>query len=125
MPLYSDIFAGYTKNNATGVDVVEDRNSIEQSMKNIILTKKGERINDPLFGTNIQGLLFEKMNNFIANEIMEEIYFSIENYEPRVVLDEVKVDLDYRNKTYKIDIEYSIKKLKKSFNLLIDLELQG
>ena len=125
MPIYADINLNYQPNASTGIPIIENRNSIEQSMKNILLTRKGSRYFDPLFGTNIHNYLFDKLNVFTGNEIKEEINFALGNYEPRIIIDEINVNIDYEHNKYSVDIEYTIIKFKKTFNLFIDLELQG
>ena len=89
---YSDFYKNFNKNfgskdlaKQTGDD------AIIGSLRNIIFTRKGERPFNPEFGCNIQNLLFENFNNFVAKSIETEIRSSIENFEPRVQLNDVSV----------------------------------
>ena len=60
MAKYKDIDFKFSKNSFTGdLNVVQDSNSIKQSIKNIILTMKGERSFKYEFGSAIQRMLFE------------------------------------------------------------------
>ncbi len=94
-PKYSDLSMFLTKNRYTGdFDLTKDKTSIKASIKNIILTQKGERPFDRNFGSNIQETLFSTQNNRFADSIIESsIYSSIMTNEPRV---------DYKNFSVKI-----------------------
>ncbi len=94
-PKYSDLSMFLTKNRYTGdFDLTRDKNSIKASIKNIILTQKGERPFDRNFGSNIQETLFSTQNNRFVDSIIESsIYSSIMTNESRV---------DYQNFSVKI-----------------------
>ena len=76
---------------AADIKIVENEESINQSIKNIILTTKGEVFFDPDFGSRIRQLLFEKMNIITETLLRDEIYYAIENFEPRVDINKVTV----------------------------------
>jgi phage baseplate assembly protein W len=82
---YSDFYLNFNKSYGTG-DLARQTNedSIISSLKNIILTRKGERPFFPEFGCNVSGLLFENFNQFTADAIETEIKTAVENFEPRV-----------------------------------------
>lgn len=82
---YSDFYLNFNKSFGTG-DLARQTNedSIISSLKNIILTRKGERPFFPEFGCNISGLLFENFTQFTADAIETEIRTAVENFEPRV-----------------------------------------
>lgn len=87
-----------------------DYKAIENSIKNIILTPKGSLPGKPLFGSNIQGYLFDIVDNATQMFMEEEIQVAISNWEPRAILDAVIVDQipDYNRVIVKIF--FSIKK---------------
>ena len=82
---YSDFYLNFNKSFGTG-DLARQTNedSIISSLKNIILTRKGERPFFPEFGCNVSGLLFENFTQFTADAIETEIRTAVENFEPRV-----------------------------------------
>ena len=83
--MYSDFYLNFNKSFGTG-DLARQTNedSIISSLKNIILTRKGERPFFPEFGCNVSGLLFENFTQFTADAIETEIRTAVENFEPRV-----------------------------------------
>ena len=83
-------------------------NAIARSVRNIILTTPGEKFFDPDFGSNVSKLLFENVDDITASQIQEEIEFSINNYEPRVKLLDVKVIADNDNASFDTIITYEV-----------------
>ena len=55
---------------------------ISENIRRIILTKKGERVGEPNFGSNVKMFLF--MPQIFIEDVIEEIRTSIEAFEPRV-----------------------------------------
>ena len=68
-----------------------DEESVKESLKNIILMAKGEKLFQPSFGGNIRALLFELNSPATIKLIQEQIKNTINNYEPRVQLIDVEV----------------------------------
>ena len=85
---------------------VTDENSIVQNIYNILLTRKGERLFNPDFGTTIEERVFSIMNEDDETSILQECFTAIRDYEPRVSVDydESKVEIDYDANTIRIII---------------------
>ena len=82
---YSDLYNNLDKNFGTrDLARLTNEDSIINSLKNIILTKKGERPFYPEFGCNISGLLFENFSKFTHDAIETEIKTAVQNFEPRI-----------------------------------------
>jgi phage baseplate assembly protein W len=82
---YSDLYNNLNKNFGTrDLARLTNEESTINSLKNIILTKKGERVFQPDFGCNISGLLFENFSKITNDAIETEIRTAVENFEPRV-----------------------------------------
>jgi phage baseplate assembly protein W len=74
------------------VVVSKDERAVTQAIKNLVLTKYGERLMQPLIGCNIHSMLFEPLDIFSALEMKTIIINTIRNYEPRVQILNVAVD---------------------------------
>ena len=74
------------------VVVLKDERAVTQAIKNLVLTKYGERLMQPLIGCNIHSMLFEPLDIFSALEMKTIIINTIRNYEPRVQILNVAVD---------------------------------
>lgn len=89
---YSDFYTNLDKNFGTkDIARLTDDDSVIQSIKNIIFTKKGERPFFPEFGCNVHSLLFENLSEFTFESIRTEIKTAIENFEPRAKIDKIVV----------------------------------
>lgn len=80
--------------------------AIKDSVMNLVLTKRGERLYQPEVGGNVSGLLFELMSDETTYRIQREIQEVITNWEPRVRLQSVDVTPDYDNNYYGITIRF-------------------
>jgi phage baseplate assembly protein W len=90
-------------------------NSTDQAkanLRNLILTKVGERYEQPTFGCNLLNILFQPMSDDIIGNINEIIqtpvsywlpYISIENIDVKTNLDDIIPD-----HTIKITIKYTV-----------------
>jgi phage baseplate assembly protein W len=106
--LYSDFLTSFSKTPAGNqlAKVVNER-SINQSLKNIILTDFGERLFQPGIGSNIRAMLFE--NNIASNLSTLEFYISqsISINEPRVNLLEINLSTGTSEHELVINIIYT------------------
>ena len=85
---------------------ITDENSLIQNIYSILLTRKGERLFNPDFGTTIEERVFSIMNEDDETSILQECFTAINDYEPRVSVDydESKVEIDYDANTIRIII---------------------
>lgn len=88
--------------------VLKDINAIARSVKNIVFTLPGEKFFDPEFGSYITASLFENIDEFTALTIRDEIKNSLENFEPRISVTDVKVDPLYDENTFNVTIDYEV-----------------
>jgi phage baseplate assembly protein W len=90
--IYSDFQTNFTmhpiKKDLTKL-VNED--AVKRSIKNIVMTNFYERRFRPRFGANIRKYLFENITPLTLRAIQSDITTSIETFEPRANLIDVKV----------------------------------
>lgn len=65
---------------------------VKSNIKNLLLTKKGERILQPEFGSGLQALLFEPNVDDFESRIEDTINESLEQWLPYVTAEEIEVD---------------------------------
>jgi phage baseplate assembly protein W len=89
-----------------GFAEVTDENSLVQNIYNILLTRKGERLFNPDFGTTIEERVFDIMNEDDETRLLQECFEAIREYEPRVSVDyeESRVDVDDDSNTIRVII---------------------
>lgn len=61
------------------------------NLKNLILTRRGERVLQPLFGTNLQDSLFEQNDVLLKDSIETNIIEAVEFWLPYISIRELKV----------------------------------
>jgi phage baseplate assembly protein W len=69
-----------------------DVEAVKQSLKTILVTNPFEKKFDPNFGVGIYGYLFENFTPPMVRVLERKIIEQIEEYEPRAVLESVKID---------------------------------
>jgi len=123
LDLYSDLHKDLSVNPISG-DIALKRNeeAVKESIKNLILTDKGERLMQPLIGGNIRAMLFENNTPAVIKMIQEQIRITIETYEPRCALIDVNVLSSLDDNTVKIDIYFYINNVADPIALTVFLE---
>ena len=87
---------------------IKNETAIARSIRNLVLTQQGERPFNSILGSKGSGLLFENLDEITGSAIRDEIRTTINNFEPRVNLLEVKVLPNYDSYEYNVTIRYEI-----------------
>ena len=116
--IYSDFNHSFIANpNTRQLPRKTNTEAVKQSLRNMLLTNKYERLRNPEFGTNIRRYLFESFDGHIVEQLENEIRISIQNYEPRVRVIDIVVDPRPDDNSIYINIEFAIVTAKDSTNL--------
>ncbi len=83
--------------------------AIKQSLKMLLSTGQGTRLFLPDYGCRVKGFLFEPFDDSTAKRLGIEIEESIRNYEPRVTVINVIVEMDWATTTYNVQILYRVR----------------
>lgn len=87
-------------------------NQAKDSLKNLILTHKGERIMEPEFGCDIWKLIFEQIDGeLIENKIENVIIDAVSTWMPYITINEIIFDyddIDIDNNKIFLDIKFSL-----------------
>ena len=89
---YSDFNLLFSTHPATG-DVIRrtDEDAVKQSLRNLISTRHYERPFHPEIGCQLHGLLFENFNPVTVQVMKKTIFDTIDKFEPRVTVLEVRL----------------------------------
>lgn len=90
--------------------LVTDNNfdSINNSIRNIIFTTKGEKVGDPEFGSNIKNVLFSQMDIITEHLLKSSLRDSLEFYEPRISVENIDIISSPDQNQYDIEVIYKI-----------------
>lgn len=89
------------------------------NLKNLLLTRKGERPFQPTFGTDIYSLLFEQISEQLSSDLEESLRNDIQYWLPYIVIDEINI---ITNEDYnRIDISLKVKVTEQGANVVINM----
>ena len=123
LTVYSDFHKDLTLNplnNDVAIRLNED--SVKESLKNLILTDKGERLFQPLIGSDVRKSLFDNMTPATVMMIEQSVRNTINSFEPRATVINVEVIPEYDNYTVKVNITFYVRNLQEPVTVSIFLE---
>jgi len=96
--------------NPINADIIGVKNdtAIARSIRNLVLTTRGERFFNEDLGSGVSKVLFDTVDDISSSVIRDEIEETIIRFEPRVKLTDVIVKPDYDNNEFNVTITYDI-----------------
>ena len=86
----------------------KNEDSVKRSIRNILLTDKGERFFNPTFGSDIRKMLFENFSPSTEQVVADLIKTAIGNHEPRANVIDVNVSGNPDQNSMYINIVFSV-----------------
>ena len=107
--IYSDVDLSFKVHPTTG-DILKIKNAtvIKQSMRNILQTRKFERIGHPEIGSNLSELLFDQMSPMTEARLLQSIELTMTNLEPRAIIKDIKVTSEDLQNRYRVTIVFTM-----------------
>lgn len=99
-----------------------DEEAVKDSLKNIILTNKGERLFQPNLGSDVSKSLFDLMAPATLKVLEESVRSTINNYEPRANLLKVELKPEYDNNRVEIIITFYVRNAETPVTVAVFLE---
>ena len=65
----------------------------KSNLKNLLMTRKGERIMQPNFGTGLHELLFEQMDEGFETKLQETITKNVNYWLPYINIEEIDIEM--------------------------------
>jgi len=120
---YKDLDLNFTAHPVTKDVVKRTGNAaIIGALKNLLLTNRYEKPFQPNYGSRIRGLLFEDVSFIIANILKTEIELAIQNFEPRVGVDAIKVEAQPEENRYAVTLRFYINNVDAPVTITMFLE---
>jgi phage baseplate assembly protein W len=82
--------------------------AVKRSIKNLLLTNRGERLFNSDVGSDIRSLLFEQMSPATEQILEDFIRVTVDNHEPRAKIEEVQILTDQDTQTVYATISFSV-----------------
>jgi uncharacterized protein len=93
-----------------GIALVSGEREIEEAMRLVLATAPGERPMRPEFGCAVHELVFAPVNASTVGQIQYEVRLTLERWEPRIEVTDVKVTVNARDASILyIDVRYTIR----------------
>lgn len=120
--LYADFHKDLTLNPVNS-DLARRINeeAVKESIKNLLLTNRGERLFNPNLGSNLRNIIFENLTPDVVVIIKETVRETIENYEPRCNLIEVNVTSSIDGNEVTITVVFNVINIEKPITLNVTL----
>jgi phage baseplate assembly protein W len=121
--VYSDFLNDLTPHPVVK-DIVRYTNeaSVSRSIRNLLLTNRGERLYQPDIGSDIQQLLFEPMIASTGDLIRKFVQNTISTYETRAKVLDVQVLAYEEQNAYAVTISYMIINRQDPVQLTVTLD---
>lgn len=115
-------FSSYEYQN-TGSFKITDLELVKLDLLNHIFTRRGERVNEPTFGTSIPDMPFEPITEELLDELRDELE-TVFDYDPRVELLQLDLvtDVDGNSITAQVALLFVEFQVTDVLNIRIDLE---
>lgn len=102
---FKDISLSFKRHPVTNdILILKNEDAIKRSVINLVQTQLGERFFNDLLGTSVNSSLFELATEEINIILQREIETVLNNFEPRIRLNNIKVEIvdDYNELNVKI-----------------------
>lgn len=93
------------------ISTLSDTDAVKRSVVNLVLTKHFERPFHPELGCNVTALLFENITPITAIGIKRSVEDVIQNFEPRVRLISVDVNVNPDSNGYDVTITFYVENI--------------
>lgn len=121
--LYSDFHKDLTVNPISGdVALKTNEEAVKESIKNLILTDRGERLFQPYVGGNVRAMLFENNTPATIKLLQEQIKDTIKIYEKRATVVDVEVTSTLDENVVRILIYFYINSVEQPISVTVFLE---
>jgi phage baseplate assembly protein W len=107
--IFSDLDLNFTRHPITDdVSRKTDAAAVNQSLRNLILTANYERPFNSNIGSPIRALMFEPYSPMLRVLLKTVVEQTVENFEPRISLQDVIISPNESNNSLEINIYYYI-----------------
>ena len=107
--IYKDLDLDFGRNTVTNdVNKITDIESVKRSVRNLINTNHYERPFHPEIGSDVRAMLFEPMTPLTALNLQRKVAEVLNNFEPRINLQQVLATPDLDRNSYHLRIMFYV-----------------
>jgi phage baseplate assembly protein W len=121
--IYSDFLTNLNHHPVSGMLLrFTNEKAVNRSIRNILMTERGERLYQPDIGSKLRSLLFEPISSFMTNEIRHTIEDTLRKYEPRAAILQTNVVPQEARNAYSVTVVYML--INKQEPISVNITLQ-
>ena len=107
--IYKDLDLDFGRNTVTNdVNSLTDVEAVKRSVRNLINTNHFERPFHPEIGSDVRAMLFEPMTPLTALNLQRKVAEVLQNFEPRINLQQVLATPDIDRNSYNLKIMFYV-----------------
>ena len=107
--IYKDLDLDFGRNRITNdVNKLTDVEAVKRSVRNLINTNHYERPFHPEIGSDVRAMLFEPMTPLTALNLQRKVAEVLNNFEPRINLQQVLASPDLDRNSYALKILFYV-----------------
>ncbi len=107
-----------------GVAMTSEEEDIRASLAILLSTRVGERVMQPKYGCNLDRLLFEPLDSGLRAYMKDLIRTAILYFEPRIILDDVTLELEQNEGRVDIELDYTVAATNARYNYVYPFYLE-
>lgn len=107
--------------NKNDVARLTNEEAVKKSIRNLLLTNRGDRLFNNTLGSDMRSILFETASPALDQILSDYVKKTIDNYEPRASIIDVVSNSEYDNNYVNITITFNI--INKQEPITLDLVL--
>lgn len=100
------------------VQMLKGEDDIQSSLQVLLATRLGERVMQPLFGCNLDAMMFEQLDTTLKTEMRNLVEKAILYFEPRVNIDKIDMESTNTNGLILITVNYTVRSTNTRGNLV-------
>jgi uncharacterized protein len=105
------------------VQMLKVEDDIQSSLQVLLATRLGERVMQPLFGCNLDAMMFELLDTTLKTEMRDLIQKAILYFEPRVNVDQIDLESMNTDGLILITVNYTVRSTNTRGNLVFPFYL--
>jgi len=103
LPLTHDNEFGFFKRTKTFLE------QTKTNIRNLLLTRKGERLSNPEFGCDIHNFIFEQISGDFESKVEESILEAMAAYLPNVIVENIETaNTSETGNVYTVNLSFSV-----------------
>ena len=112
------------KRGIDSVEMISDATDVHSSIEILLATTVGERVMQPEYGCNLRDMQFEPLNENLRTFFKRKIEDAIILFEPRVLLDDVGMQVRNTEGMIFINLNYRIVNTNTRYNIVYPFYLK-